>query len=173
MKENTILCPTRGGEASFPNQDRAIDLAKERGAEMLFLYVSNVRFLSRAASAVLVDMQREMDELGEFMLLMAQERAAAAGVRARTSVRQGMFREALAAVCSEEGVATIVLGTSGDDTGATDREYREELVQWILDELSKEVFLTHEGHEVLHRLPPLPPVPDCSEHDVDQAQDAA
>ena len=27
----TILRPTRGGEVTFPNQDRAIALAKERG----------------------------------------------------------------------------------------------------------------------------------------------
>ena len=39
---NTILCPTRGGQASYPNQDLAIAIAKEREVEILFLYITNV-----------------------------------------------------------------------------------------------------------------------------------
>ena len=47
---NTILCPTRGGEASYANQERAIALAVEREAELIFLYVSNVHFLDLTAA---------------------------------------------------------------------------------------------------------------------------
>jgi hypothetical protein len=50
-----ILCPTRGGKGSYPNQDRAIAIAKERGAEILFLYITNVEFLGLTAAPKLID----------------------------------------------------------------------------------------------------------------------
>ena len=153
----TILCPTRGGQASQSNQARAIALARERGAELVFLYVSNVQFLNHAASAVLVDVQREMDEMGEFMLIMAQERAAKAGIQAATVVRSGVFDEALREVCGEYDVPTVVLGTSAEHTGVTTDEYLVELESWIVQELGVEVYVTHEGKDVAHHLPAQPP----------------
>ena len=50
---NMILCPTRGGKGSYPNQDRAIAIAKERNAEVLFLYITNVEFLGLTAAPIL------------------------------------------------------------------------------------------------------------------------
>jgi len=60
-----IICPTRGGEHSYPNQDRAISIAKERGAALLFLYVSDVRFLEQFASPILVDVEEELEVVRE------------------------------------------------------------------------------------------------------------
>jgi nucleotide-binding universal stress UspA family protein len=97
----TILCPTRGGEASYPNQDRAIAIARERNADLLFLYVTDVRFLNRLASPVLVDIETELGELGEFLLTMAQERAEKVGVHAETEVRRGVFRQAIKEITQE------------------------------------------------------------------------
>ena len=84
----TILCPTRGGKESHPNQDFAINLAKERDAGLLFLYVSGISFIRRVGPPIVVDIEKEMDELGEFMLSMAQERAETSGVPARVAVRR-------------------------------------------------------------------------------------
>jgi len=92
---STILCPTRGGEASYPNQDHAIQLAKEQDSALLFLYISNVEFLDRLSSPVLVDLESELIQLGEFVLAMAQERAEKAGVQADTVCKSGLFQEAL------------------------------------------------------------------------------
>jgi hypothetical protein len=66
---NKILCPTRGGKDSYPNQDRAVALAKERGVGVLFLYITNVDFLEHTAAPKLIDIEHEMDEMGEFMLV--------------------------------------------------------------------------------------------------------
>ena len=41
-----ILCPTRGGEGSYRTQDAAIAMAKERGDELVFLYVVDLDFLA-------------------------------------------------------------------------------------------------------------------------------
>jgi nucleotide-binding universal stress UspA family protein len=149
----TILCPTRGGEASYPNQDRAIALARERNADLLFLYVTDVRFLDRLASPVLVDIETELGELGEFLLTMAQERAEKVGVHAETEVRRGVFRQAIKEITQEHPVTAVVLGSAVRGTGHTTPAYLEELSQWILDETGVEVILVHEGEITEHHKP--------------------
>ena len=149
----TILCLTRGGKASRPNQDRAIAIARERGDEVLFLYVSDVRFLDQLASPILVDVQEELDEMGEFMLAMAQERAEKAGVRARTEVRRGVFREALQAAIQEHHAGTVVLGSSAEGTGLTSLSFRQDLIAWLHQQTGVEVIAVNEGEVVGQHLP--------------------
>lgn len=142
----TILHPTRGGQSSYPNQDRAIALARERNAQLVLLYVSNVHFLDTLASPVPIDLVKaELDELGEFMLAMAQERAEKAGVTADTVLRQGMFTEALQEVIEEYEVETVILGSPADDTAVTTAEYMQELVRFLLAETSVAVIVLSGG----------------------------
>ena len=69
-----ILCATRGGEASYRTQDAAIALARERGDELVFLYVVNISFLDTISRAVRPDtVSTELEKMGEFLLLMAQD----------------------------------------------------------------------------------------------------
>ena len=150
---DTILCPTRGGEASIPNQQRAIAIAKERGSELIFLHISNVEFLDNFASPVLVDMEAELENMGEFLLAMAQERAEKAGVQADTVVCHGVFREALKKVIEERQVTTVVLGSSPEVMGSMDKEYLSDLVQWIIREAPAEIFIVLEGEIVDHIQP--------------------
>jgi nucleotide-binding universal stress UspA family protein len=150
---DTILCPTRGGEASIPNQQRAIAIAKERGSELIFLHISNVEFLDNFASPVLVDMEAELENMGEFLLAMAQERAEKAGVQADTVVCHGIFREALKKVIEERQVTTVVLGSSPEVMGSMDKEYLSDLVQWIIREAPAEIFIVLEGEIVDHIQP--------------------
>ena len=105
-----ILCATRGGEASFRTQDAAIALAKERGAELVFFYVADIRFLDKTAAPIVVDVENEVVKMGEFILLMAQERAMAQGVTARAVVRQGKLRDELVRAMVEMKVDLVVLG---------------------------------------------------------------
>jgi nucleotide-binding universal stress UspA family protein len=109
-----ILCATRGGEASYRTQDAAIALAKERGDTLLFLYVIDLHFLDKTAGAGVVDVEREMTKMGQFLLLMAQERAAESGVVAKTIYRKGSVREELKNAAREEGVSLVVLGRPAD-----------------------------------------------------------
>jgi nucleotide-binding universal stress UspA family protein len=109
-----ILCATRGGEASYRTQDLAIALAKERGDELLFLFVVDTHFLNRTARAVRPDVvAEEMSHMGEFLLAMAQERAQEQGVTADYLLRRGEFRGELKAAASGEGVGLVVLGQPG------------------------------------------------------------
>jgi len=113
----TILCPTRGGKESQPNQDFAINLALERGADILFLYVTDIRFISRAGPPIVVDIEEEMAEVGDFLLSMAEERAERSGVHARTAVRSGIFSEVLREVILEHKIKTVVIGGPHKQTG--------------------------------------------------------
>jgi nucleotide-binding universal stress UspA family protein len=143
-----ILCPTRGGKDSYPNQDRAVALAKERGVEVLFLYVTNVEFLGLTAAPKLIDIEHEMDEMGEFMLTMAQERAEKADVTASTLVEHGRFREVLAEVIGEYEIKTVVLGSSAGETGVVSASYVQDLVDEIGSKTGVEFIVVDQGEIV-------------------------
>lgn len=148
MMTKAILCPTRGGEASIPNQDRAIAIAKERGVEVMFLYIVNVEFLGLAASPKLVDIEGEMEEVGEFMLAMAQERADKEGVKSQMIVRRGVFQDVLREVIEEFDIHTVVVGKSAGGTGVVTHEYLEDLIHEITGTTGVEFVVVHEGEIV-------------------------
>lgn len=143
-----ILTPTRGGEASKPNQDRAIQIAKEEAAELYFLYIADVSFLDRLASPVLVDMEAELSEMGEFVLAIAQERAAKQGVDAKALVQSGVFSEVLTSVIEEHDIDTLILGSPQEETGITTREYLTGLSEELGERFELEILLLSKGEIV-------------------------
>lgn len=144
----TILCPTRGGKESQPNQDFAIQYARQHGAELLFLYVSDLRMISRAGPPIVVDLEQELAEVGDFVLTMAQERAEKAGVTARTCVRSGVFSEVLREVIRENEIHTVVLGYSHEKTGIATPEYLQQLSEELGKELNVEFIVVRQGELV-------------------------
>jgi nucleotide-binding universal stress UspA family protein len=106
-----ILCATRGGEASRRTQDLVIAMAKEEGATVVFLFVVDVEFLKLTARGVRPDVvTTEMEHMGEFLLAMACERAAAQGVPAEMCLRHGPLIEALESAAREEDVDAVAFG---------------------------------------------------------------
>ena len=144
----TILCPTRGGKESHPNQDYAINLAKERKVDLMFLYVSNIQLISRAGPPIVVDIEEELDQVGDFLLSMAQERAEKSGVQAKVEVRRGIFSEVLKEVIVENGIKTVVLGSSSQETGIVSYEHLEKLSRELSAELEVEFIVVRNGDEV-------------------------
>ena len=111
-----ILCPTRGGEGSYRTQDAAIAMAKERGDELVFMYVVDLDFLNKTERAVRPDVvAEEMMHLGEFLLAMAQERARKQGIESSYLLRQGDVREEIKTAAVEEGATMVVLGQAAGD----------------------------------------------------------
>jgi nucleotide-binding universal stress UspA family protein len=145
-----ILCPTRGGKESHPNQDFAINLAKELEAEMLFLYVSEIRFLNRAGPPIVVDIEKEMDELGDFLLSMAQERAEKSGVSASATVRRGIFSKVLREVIVENTIDIVILGSAPEETGLVTYERLKELSEELSQDLGVEFIVVQDGKMVFH-----------------------
>jgi nucleotide-binding universal stress UspA family protein len=122
-----ILCATRGGEASRRTQDAVIAMARETGATILFLYIVDVEFLKLTARGVRPDVvATEMERMGEFLLAMACERAAAQGVEAETCLRHGPLVQALESAAREEGADAIAFGRPvglGSSFSLTDLEH--------------------------------------------------
>lgn len=147
-----ILCPTRGGEESYPNQDKAIEFAAQRGCEILFLYVSNVNFLLNLRTSMMVkNIQNDLDDMSEFMLTMAQERAERKNVRAQICLKRGAFFQALADVIREYEIKTVFLGSSGEDKGLTNEDYMSGLVNKLRSDFDGlEIIIALEGEIVRH-----------------------
>lgn len=147
----TILYPTRGGPTSQANQDKIIALAKELEANLVFLYVSNVEFLSSVARPALVDIiEDELDHMGEFLLAIAQERAAKAGWQADAVVRRGNFYQALSSVITEYNVTLLALGAPGQSHAVTTPKFLKQLMESIFQEFGIDVIVLRDG-EVIER----------------------
>ncbi len=146
-----ILAPTRGGEPSYPNQDKAIALAKEKAAELYFLYITDISFLDRLASPVLVDIAEELDEMGGFVLAMAQERAAQQEVAAQAVVRRGHFRDVLNTVIGELGIDIVVLGSPATGDAFTTFEFLKELAGELADRENVETIVLANGEIVYEK----------------------
>jgi nucleotide-binding universal stress UspA family protein len=118
---NKILCATRGGEASQKTQDKVIEMAKEAGATILFLYIVDLEFLKVIARGVRPDVVSvELEHMGEFLLALACERAAAEGVPAEGVLRHGPLVEALESAARDEGADAIAFGRpAGEDSSFT------------------------------------------------------
>jgi len=113
-----ILCATRGGESSYQAQDAAIDLAKEQGDNLIFLFVVDTDFLNNTERAFRREtVEREMDHMGEFLLRMALERAKKQGVKSSWLIRHGSFRTELLDVAMDPDIHCLVLGKPlGDES---------------------------------------------------------
>jgi hypothetical protein len=107
-----ILCATRGGLASQVTQKAARELALSTSLPLIYLYVVNTEFMRHTTELSHIhDVAREMTRLGEFILLVAVERAAAEGVQAEGIVREGKWQEELLAAAVELRPAYVVLGS--------------------------------------------------------------
>ncbi len=114
----TILCATRGGEASLHAQNAAIALAKERNDELAFLYIIDLRFLDKTAAPIMVDVENELAQLGNFLLLVAKERASEDGVKTRTFCRKGNVREEIKKAALEIKATLVILGSPENGSSA-------------------------------------------------------
>ena len=142
----TILFPTRGGQTSYSNQDAVIALAKEWNAKLIFLYISNVHFLEKLGHVSHTKVvQNELEDLGEFLLTMACERAEKAGWKAEAVVRHGSFIETIHNVISEHQVDTVVIGAPGATHAVTTTDLLQSLVQEIREAHQIEVLVVQDG----------------------------
>jgi len=136
-----ILCATRGGEASYRTQDAAITLAKERGDELVFLYVVDTSFLDKTAAPIVVDIEGGIEKMGKFLLAMAQERAARQGVEARALCREGRVRQGIKMAAVEEKATTVVLGRPAGETSVFIPEALQSFAKGIESETGVEVVI--------------------------------
>jgi nucleotide-binding universal stress UspA family protein len=111
-----IVCATRGGEAGRRTQERAIALAKEQGAELIFLCVFDPSFAGDLNKALSAAVEEEQQWLGRTLMGVAQARAREQGVEAGAVVLGGAILDSIEAFLCESGASTLVIGEAKTDS---------------------------------------------------------
>jgi nucleotide-binding universal stress UspA family protein len=105
-----IVCATRGGAASRRVQEEAIALAKESGADLVFLYVADsaaCRGMPQELAPVVAD---ELTRLGRSLLHIAHVRARERGIEAGMVARCGQVRQTIVDFVVETGADALIIG---------------------------------------------------------------
>lgn len=137
----TILCATRGGEASLKTQQHAIRLARERGARLVFFFVYDTRFLDTYTAPHVPAIDGELQKMGEFLLLMAKERAEKESVEAGIVVKEGKFSEKLIEAVRETGAATVIVGHPAEKSVTTLEFLQNKLAVAVREATDAEVII--------------------------------
>ncbi len=106
-----VLCATRGGEACRRTQEKAIDIAQERGVELIFLYAVDLSTIGPVDEALEEPLRGEMARLGRSLLRMAQARARKRGMNASTQLLFGSVSASVKEYVRDKPASTLVLGT--------------------------------------------------------------
>jgi len=131
-----IICAVRGGPGSQPTIEKAIHLALEVKLPLYFLYVVNLDFLSHTQSSKTSTISEQLGHMGEFILLTAQEKAAAKGVEAQAIIQKGNVREEIIATAAETGADYIILGMPIGDQ--EENEFHHERIKEFGESIQQE-----------------------------------
>ena len=120
-----IVCAIRGGPDSQPTIEKAISLADKTNLQLYFLYVVNFDFLTRTESSRTSIVSDEMNQMGEFILLTAQEKAKTQNIIAKGVVRHGKVGVEIIRLAKDIQADYVVLGLpqglEENDVFATDK----------------------------------------------------
>ena len=112
MGYRKIIC---GVTASAHSQKAALEaarLAKENGAELIYVYAVDLTFLASGNTGSLsTDVVREsLEKLGDQILGLAEKIAASQGMESKKMLREGPVLDVLKDVIMEEKADLLVLG---------------------------------------------------------------
>ncbi|MBT3323092.1 MAG: universal stress protein [Anaerolineae bacterium] len=138
-----ILCAVRGGPESKKTIEYAVSFAEKERARLVFLYVVSLDLFASSSDIRAGTIAKELSRMGEFILLMAQAKAAAEGVAADTFVRQGNIPEQILIACEEMSVETLILGRPENGNGESffDAKKQENFAKTLKEEAGIKVVL--------------------------------
>lgn len=131
-----IVCATRGGEACRRTQERAIDLAREQDAGLIFLYVADPSFVGPVDEPLAEALKGEMARLGRALLRIAQSRAQKRGLTAQAVVLHGSVQQSIKDYLQQVGAGTLVIGTPR--AGTAPRAFTAEEIQHFANAVREE-----------------------------------
>ena len=130
-----ILCAVRGRPRSRDTATQAINLALETGARLTFILIINAEFMSQAAPTMgsLRAVYKQLEEMGEFAMLILCDRAERRGVtQVGSIIRKGNVRDELQQIVADTNAGVLVMGKP---SGQSERDV------FTLDEFAE--FITH------------------------------
>jgi nucleotide-binding universal stress UspA family protein len=122
-----IVCATRGGEACRRTQERAIDLAKQRDAELIFLFVADPTDVGPVDESLVEALKGEIERLGRALLRTAQGRAQKQGLTAQAVVLHGPVEQSIKDYLRQTKAGALVIGAPR--TGAAPQAFTREGIQ--------------------------------------------
>lgn len=142
-----ILCAVRGGPESRDTVTYAIDLALETGARLTFFHALDAEFLGYATIGPLSVIYKELQEMGEFTMLILVDRAQRRGVQEVDYVMsEGNVRRQLRQAAIRTEAKVMVMGRPTRSPGSNVFQLRE------IEEFAAE--LATEGELELRLVPP-------------------
>ena len=131
-----VICAVRGGPRSQPTIQRAILEAKSKYVPLHFLYIINLDFLLHTEISRTNLISKQMQKMGEFILLDALAKASAQNVPAEMVIRHGKVREQIIEQALEIKADMIILGLPGDESD--ENVFTEQEFQAFCDRLARE-----------------------------------
>ena len=130
-----IVCATRGGAANRSVQDRAIGLAVEHAAELIFLYVADSCSCGALSDDMAQVVEDELRRLGRSLLHIAHVRAHERGVDAGMVAKCGPVRQTILDQVIETQADTLVVGAPRSISVA--QEFGDEGIQTFAEEVTR------------------------------------
>ncbi len=115
-----ILCAVRGQPRSRDTATQAINLALETGARLTFALVIDAEFMGQVSPTLstLRTVYRQLEEMGEFAMLILCDRAQRRGVaQVDSTIRKGSVPEELKKLAMESAAGVLVMGTPSGKPG--------------------------------------------------------
>jgi hypothetical protein len=138
---SSIVCATRGGVGSEATVQGAIEMARDGGLRLTFLFIADLEFMKHTTMGRTGRAAEELRKMGEFIMMTLVEKAQEFGVEADFAVRQGRFREELVGYLEETRPAVLVLGSPKAGTALLDWSRLERLMQEIEEQTGVRVEL--------------------------------
>ncbi len=134
-----VLCATRGGRASQPTHARAIQIAGDMNAEIIFLYVFDKNALPREATPLVINVEAQIRHMRHFLDQTAARQAEQAGVHSRVIVRAGSLLEQIQSIAREEEICVAILGNPKERSGLFKRDALRSMAKEIASSTGMEV----------------------------------
>ncbi len=146
MSFNKIICATKGSKESQIAEDKAIEIAKENNADLIFLHIIDIELLEKGGDVSegdIEDLESGMKHVGEVILEAAIDKATEKGIaREKISKEEatGKFMEIMKAQVEKHNADLVIVGHSmaneglmgrllfsKEKPGAFEKKIREEL----------------------------------------------
>ncbi len=141
-----IVCATRGGEGSRVVKERAMALASERNAPLVFLFVIDAEGMAderpAAGGRALDDALRdELRWVGRVLLEMARGQAQRAGVASTLALREGAVRDEIIAYARSIEAGCLLLGAP---RGTTANVFGDDAIERFAKDVTEQSGVTVE-----------------------------
>jgi nucleotide-binding universal stress UspA family protein len=132
-----ILCPVRGGPESRDTVTKAIDLALEKDARLVFFHIVDAEFLGSSGFRQPIKViYSELKEMSQFVMLVLKDRAERRGVKqVDIVIREGNVRKQLQRAAVETHASVIVMGKPVRSPGSNNFKLKE--FEGFVEELEK------------------------------------